>query len=201
MNALVGERISIITSKAQTTRHRIMGIVNGEDFQIVYSDTPGILKPNYKLQEGMMQFVSSALADADILLLVVDLTDDKSIEPETFDRIKKIQAPIILLLNKIDLVVTMKADEEEIRWKRLLPNAEIMKISALNEKNAEAVFNKIIAILPKHPAYYPKDELTDKPEKFFVAEIIREKFSEIFKRKFLIQLKLLWKNLKKMISL
>ena len=180
MNALVGERISIITSKAQTTRHRIMGIVNGEDFQIVYSDTPGILKPNYKLQEGMMQFVSSALADADILLLVVDLTDDKSIEPETFDRIKKIQAPIILLLNKIDLVVTMKADEEEIRWKRLLPNAEIMKISALNEKNAEAVFNKIIAILPEHPAYYPKDELTDKPEKFFVAEIIREKILRNF---------------------
>ena len=180
MNALVGERISIITSKAQTTRHRIMGIVNGEDFQIVYSDTPGILKPNYKLQEGMMQFLSSALADADILLLVVDLTDDKSIEPETFDRIKKIQAPIILLLNKIDLVVTMKADEEEIRWKRLLPNAEIMKISALNEKNAEAVFNKIIAILPEHPAYYPKDELTDKPEKFFVAEIIREKILRNF---------------------
>ena len=180
MNALVGERISIITSKAQTTRHRIMGIVNGEDFQIVYSDTPGILKPNYKLQEGMMQFVSSALADADILLLVVDLTDDKSIEPETFDRIKKIQAPIILLLNKIDLVVTMKADEEEIRWKRLLPNAEIMKISALNEKNAAAVFNKIIAILPEHPAYYPKDELTDKPEKFFVAEIIREKILRNF---------------------
>ena len=180
MNALVGERISIITSKAQTTRHRIMGIVNGEDFQIVYSDTPGILKPNYKLQEGMMQFVSSALADADILLLVVDLTDDKSIEPETFDRIKKIQAPIILLVNKIDLVVTMKADEEEIRWKRLLPNAEIMKISALNEKNAEAVFNKIIAILPEHPAYYPKDELTDKPEKFFVAEIIREKILRNF---------------------
>jgi GTPase len=180
MNALVGERISIITSKAQTTRHRIMGIVNGEDFQIVYSDTPGILKPNYKLQEGMMQFVSSALADADILLLVVDLTDDKSIEPETFDRIKKIQAPIILLLNKIDLVVTMKADEEEVRWKRLLPNAEIMKISALNEKNAEAVFNKIIAILPEHPAYYPKDELTDKPEKFFVAEIIREKILRNF---------------------
>lgn len=180
MNALVGERISIITSKAQTTRHRIMGIVNGEDFQIVYSDTPGILKPNYKLQEGMMQFVSSALADADILLLVVDLTDDKSIEPETFERIKKIQAPIILLLNKIDLVVTMKADEEEIRWKRLLPNAEIMKISALNEKNAEAVFNKIIAILPEHPAYYPKDELTDKPEKFFVAEIIREKILRNF---------------------
>ena len=180
MNALVGERISIITSKAQTTRHRIMGIVNGEDFQIVYSDTPGILKPNYKLQEGMMQFVSSALADADILLLVVDLTDDKSIEPETFDRIKKIQAPIILLLNKIDLVVTMKADEEEIRWKRLLPTAEIMKISALNEKNAENVFNKIIAILPEHPAYYPKDELTDKPEKFFVAEIIREKILRNF---------------------
>ena len=180
MNALVGERISIITSKAQTTRHRIMGIVNGEDFQIVYSDTPGILKPNYKLQEGMMQFVSSALADADILLLVVDLTYDKSIEPETFDRIKKIQAPIILLLNKIDLVVTMKSDEEEIRWKRLLPNAEIMKISALNEKNAEAVFNKIIAILPEHPAYYPKDELTDKPEKFFVAEIIREKILRNF---------------------
>lgn len=175
MNALVGERISIITSKAQTTRHRIMGIVNGDDFQIVYSDTPGILKPNYKLQEGMMQFVSSALADADILLLVVDLTDNKAIEAETFERIKKMEIPILVLLNKIDLVVTMKADEEEVRWRRLLPNAEIIKISALNEKNAEDVFHKIISILPEHPAYYPKDELTDKPEKFFVAEIVREK--------------------------
>lgn len=180
MNALVGERISIITSKAQTTRHRIMGIVNGEDFQIVYSDTPGILKPNYKLQEGMMQFVSSALADADILLLVVDLTDDKSIEPETFERIKKLPAPILLLLNKIDLVVDAKIEEEEKRWRRLLPNAEIMCVSALTGKNTEEIFKKIISILPEHPAYYPKDELTDKPEKFFVAEIIREKILKNF---------------------
>jgi GTP-binding protein Era len=182
MNALVGERISIITSKAQTTRHRIMGIVNGDDFQIVYSDTPGILKPQYKLQEGMMQFVSAALADADILLLVVDLTDDKSIEPETFQRIKKASVPILVLLNKTDLVVNSKIEEEEKRWRRLLPESEIMTVSALTGKNTEEIFKKIISLLPEHPAYYPKDELTDKPEKFFVAEIIREKILRNFQQ-------------------
>ncbi|MDQ3109464.1 MAG: GTPase Era [Bacteroidota bacterium] len=175
MNALVGERISIITSKAQTTRHRIMGIVNGDEFQVVYSDTPGILKPNYKLQEGMMQFVSSALADADILLLVVDLTDDKLIEDDTFARIKKINVPILVLLNKTDLVIDARVAEKEKRWRKELPDAEYMPVSALSGKNVEEVFKRIIDLLPEHPAYYPKDELTDKPEKFFVAEIIREK--------------------------
>jgi GTP-binding protein Era len=182
MNALVGERISIITSKAQTTRHRIMGIVNGDEFQVVYSDTPGILKPNYKLQEGMMQFVSSALADADILLLVVDLTDDKLIEEETFERIKKIGVPIMVLLNKSDLVIDARIEEKEKRWRKELPDAEYIAVSALSGKNVEMVFKRIIELLPEHPAYYPKDELTDKPEKFFVAEIIREKILHNFQQ-------------------
>jgi GTP-binding protein Era len=182
MNALVGERISIITSKAQTTRHRIMGIVNGENFQVVYSDTPGILKPNYKLQEGMMQFVSTALADADILLLVIDLTDEKLIEEATFERIKKTNVPILALLNKSDLVIDARIAEQEARWKKELPNAEFIPVSALTGKNVEEVFKRIIEILPEHPAYYPKDELTDKPEKFFVAEIIREKILQNFQQ-------------------
>jgi GTPase len=182
MNALVGERISIITSKAQTTRHRIMGIVNGDDFQVVYSDTPGILKPNYRLQQGMMQFVSTALADADILLLVVDLTDDKPIEEDTFRRIQKAKVPILLLLNKVDLVVNDRIAEKEKEWKEKLPSAEIIPVSALTGKNTELIFPRIISLLPEHPAYYPKDELTDKPERFFIAEIIREKVLRNFQQ-------------------
>lgn len=182
MNALVGERISIITSKAQTTRHRIMGIVNGEDFQVVYSDTPGILKPNYRLQQGMMQFVSTALADADILLLVVDLTDDKPIEEDTFRRIQRAKVPILLLLNKVDLVINDRIAEKEKEWKEKLPAAEIIPVSALNGKNTELIFPRIISLLPEHPAYYPKDELTDKPERFFIAEIIREKVLRNFQQ-------------------
>jgi GTP-binding protein Era len=175
MNALVGERISIITSKAQTTRHRIMGIVNGDDFQVVYSDTPGIIRPKYKLQEGMMQFVGTALMDADILLLVIDLTDDQPIEEQAYAKIKKAKVPVMILLNKSDLVDQKRVEERSAFWKNEFPQSEIIPVSALKEKNTAFVFERILALLPEHPAYFPKDELTDKPERFFVSEIVREK--------------------------
>lgn len=175
MNALVGERISIITSKAQTTRHRIMGIVNGEDFQVVYSDTPGIIVPKYKMQEGMMAFVGTALADADVLLLVDDLSDDRPIEENTFKKIKGAKVPVILILNKTDLVNEKVIAERSEKWKKDFPSAEIIPASALKGNDAEMILKKIISLLPEHPAYYPKDELTDRPERFFVSEIVREK--------------------------
>jgi GTPase len=175
MNALVGERISIITSKAQTTRHRIMGIVNGDDFQVVYSDTPGIIVPKYKLHEGMMQFVGTALADADIILLVVDLKDKEPIEPGTLEKIKRAKVPVLLLLNKTDIVKEDKLFPAIAKWTTDFPEAEIIPVSALTGTNVETVFKRILEILPEHPAYFPKDELTDKPERFFVAEIVREK--------------------------
>lgn len=175
MNALVGERISIITSKAQTTRHRIMGIVNGENFQVVYSDTPGIIRPKYKMQEGMMQFVGMALQDADILLLVIDLTDDELIEEGMYKRIKGAKIPVLVLLNKTDLVSKEKIEQVASFWKNELPASEIIPVSALKEQNTALVFDRILALLPEHPAYFDKDELTDKPERFFVSEIVREK--------------------------
>ena len=175
MNALVGERISIITSKAQTTRHRIMGIVNGENFQVVYSDTPGIIRPKYKMQEGMMQFVGMALQDADILLLVIDLTDDQLIEEGMYKRIKGAKIPVLVLLNKTDLVSKEKIEQVTTFWKNELPASEIIPVSALKEENTALVFDRILALLPEHPAYFDKDELTDKPERFFVSEIVREK--------------------------
>lgn len=175
MNALVGERISIITSKAQTTRHRIMGIVNGEDFQIVYSDTPGIIVPKYRMQEGMMSFVGTALADADVLLLVDDLSDDRPIEENTFKKIRDTKVPVILILNKTDLVNEKTIAERTAKWKKDFPAAEIIPASALKGNDAETILKKIIALLPEHPPYYPKDELTDRPERFFVSEIVREK--------------------------
>lgn len=175
MNALVGERISIITSKAQTTRHRIMGIVNGDDFQIVYSDTPGIIKPKYKMQEGMMQFVGTALADADILLLVIDLSDDQPIEESMYEKILKSPVKVIVLLNKTDLVKEAFVNERKAHWEKEFPKAEVIPVSALKEQNTELVFQRILFFLPEHPAYFSKDELTDKPERFFVSEIVREK--------------------------
>ncbi|GAB4142078.1 MAG: GTPase Era [Bacteroidia bacterium] len=175
MNALVGERLSIITSKAQTTRHRIMGIVNGEDFQIVYSDTPGILKPKYKLHEGMMQFVGTALADADILLFVVDLTNDVLPEELTYRKIKNSKAKVIVLLNKTDAVSADKVEDRKKFWQAEFPESEVLPVSALKHENTDLLFQRILENLPEHPAYYPKDDLTDKPERFFVSEIIREK--------------------------
>lgn len=177
MNALVGERISIITSKAQTTRHRIMGIVNGEDFQIVYSDTPGVLKPNYKLQESMLGFSNSALADADILLYVTDVIDSAEKNAFFLEKVQRMQdtTKIILIVNKIDLIDQQKLEALVDFWHKELPKAEIFPISALEKFNIETLFNHIKDLLPESPPFFDKDALTDKSERFFVTEIIREK--------------------------
>ena len=175
MNALVGERLSIITAKAQTTRHRIMGLVNTDDYQIVYSDTPGILKPSYKLQESMMTFVNTAITDADVFLYVTDVveTPDKNIE--YIDRLKKTSTPIILIINKVDLTTQEKLEVLVEQWKERLPEAMIIPASAKLNFNLEAIMSNIVRLLPEAPPYFPKDQLTDKPMRFFAAEIIREK--------------------------
>ncbi len=175
MNALVGERISIITSKAQTTRHRIMGIVNGDDFQIVYSDTPGVLKPNYRLQESMLGFSRSALSDADVLLYVTDVFDKSDRNADFVEMVKKNGAPIILIINKIDLIDQSRLEELVDYWKELLPQAEILPVSAMHKFNLEPLLKRIKELLPESPPFFDKDSLTDKPARFFVTEIIREK--------------------------
>ena len=175
MNALVGERISIITSKAQTTRHRILGIVNGDDFQIVYSDTPGVLKPNYRLQESMLSFSNSALSDADVLLYVTDVFDNYEKNKDFVEKVAQNTAPVVLIINKIDLINQLKLEELVEKWKLVLPKAEIFPISATEKFNIEPLFNRILALLPESPPFFDKDQLTDKPAKFFVTEIIREK--------------------------
>ncbi len=182
MNVLVGERLSIITSKAQTTRHRIMGIVSGEDFQIVYSDTPGVLKPNYKLQESMMEFVHTALTDADVILFVTDIYEDIKIEEKILQKIKNTKVPVLLLVNKIDLADQEKLEAKVQYWKTEVPNAEVIPVSALEKFNVNYVFDRIIALLPESPGFYDKEQLTDKPEKFFVSEIIREKILMNYKK-------------------
>ena len=175
MNVLVGERLSIITSKMQTTRHRIKGIVSGEDFQIVYSDTPGILKPNYKLQESMMQYVETALVDADVILYVTDVVEKQDKNSEFLAKIRHSNAPVIILINKIDL----SSQDEVLKlyrfWNDLLPAADIYAVSATEKFNIAPVFDRILELLPENPPYFPKDELTDRNERFFVTEIIREK--------------------------
>ena len=175
MNALVGERISIITSKSQTTRHRILGIVNGEDFQIVYSDTPGIIKPNYKLQEKMMDFVSLSFDDADVFLYVTDVVESAEKNAEYIERLSKVKIPVLCLINKIDLASAEEIENLRLFWESRLPNAKIFEISALNGTNLDTVFNEIVSLLPEGPAWFPKDQLTDKTERFIVSEIIREK--------------------------
>lgn len=175
MNALVGEKISIITSKAQTTRHRIMGIVNGEDFQIVYSDTPGVLKPNYKLQESMLNFSTGALTDADIILYVTDVVESFSKNQSFLEKVKKQSAPVMLIINKIDLTNQEKLIELVEKWKEVLPDTEIIPISATNNFNLDHLLKRIKAQLPDSPPFFEKDALTDKPARFFVTEIIREK--------------------------
>ncbi|MBL0046748.1 MAG: GTPase Era [Bacteroidetes bacterium] len=182
MNALVGEKISIITSKAQTTRHRIMGIVSGDDFQIVYSDTPGVLAPNYKLHESMMKFVSSALSDADIILFVTDIFEDTKIDAATLEKIKQATVPVMLVINKVDLSTQEKLEEKTAYWKNEIPKAEIIPMSALRKFNVNYLFDRILALLPESPAYYEKDQFTDKPEKFFVSEIIREKILKFYSK-------------------
>ena len=176
MNALVGERISIITSKAQTTRHRIMGIVNGEDFQIVYSDTPGVLKPNYKLQESMLGFSQSALTDADVLLYVTDVLDSAEKNAFFLDKVKKMDhTNTILIINKIDLIDQKKLEELVEFWRKELPNSELFPLSAAEKFGINQLFERIKALLPDSPPFFDKDALTDRPERFFVNEIIREK--------------------------
>lgn len=187
MNQLVGERISIATFKAQTTRHRIMGIVNTDDMQIVFSDTPGVLKPNYKLQESMLAFSESALKDADVLLYVTDIVENPEKNIDFLDKVKKMTIPVLLLINKIDQTPQLlsldgkqKSPNEVIadlvdKWHTLLPNAEILPISALNKFGTDMLLRRIKDLLPDSPPYFDKDQLTDKPARFFVSEIIREK--------------------------
>ena len=175
MNNLVGERISIITSKSQTTRHRIKGIVNGDDFQIVYSDTPGVLKPNYKLQESMMKFSTSALVDADIIIYVTDVVETIDKNEEFLKKVQNSTVPVLLIINKIDLTDQAKLLKLYDRWKEKIPQAEIFPMSAKENFNVENLFNRILELLPEGEPYFAKDEVTDLPSKFFVTEIIREK--------------------------
>ena len=175
MNQLVGERISIATFKAQTTRHRIMGIVNTDDMQIVFSDTPGVLKPNYKMQEMMLAFSESALADADILLYVTDVIENPEKNMDFLDKVKKMNIPVLLLINKIDESDQTKLGDIVEKWHALLPNAEILPISAKNKFGTDMLLKRIKELLPESPAFFDKDQLTDKPARFFVSEIIREK--------------------------
>jgi GTP-binding protein Era len=182
MNALVGEKLSIITSKAQTTRHRIMGIVNGEDFQIVYSDTPGILRPRYKLQETMMNFVNTALSDADMILYVTDVTEHSANEGEYIDRIKKSGIHVIVAVNKIDLTNQDELEKIVDSWHEAFPGSPIIPLSALKNFNLDSLLNSILDKLPENPPFFPKDQLTDKYERFFASEIIREKILLNYKK-------------------
>ena len=175
MNQLVGERISIATFKAQTTRHRIMGIVNTDDMQIVFSDTPGVLKPNYKMQEMMLAFSESALADADVLLYVTDVVENPEKNIDFLEKVKKMSIPVLLLINKIDQSDPQKLGDIVEKWHSLLPNAEILPISAKNKFGVDMLLKRIKELLPESPAFFDKDQLTDKPARFFVSEIIREK--------------------------
>ena len=182
MNALVGERLSIITAKAQTTRHRILGIVNGEEFQVVFSDTPGIIRPAYDLETSMMDAVISAFVDADVLLYMVEIGEKGLKDEAFFEKLKQSKVPVMLLLNKIDTTHQEELENQVQYWQELLPNVEIYPISALENFNVETVFNRILELLPESPAFYPKDQLTDRPERFFVNEIVREKILLQYKK-------------------
>ena len=182
MNSWVGEKISIITSKAQTTRHRILGIINGDDFQVVLSDTPGVIKPNYQMQNSMMEFVKGAIEDSDILIYMIEIGETKIKDEVLFSKIEKIKTPLIVLINKIDT-----SNQEDLQvsieyWKNKLPKAEIFPISALTGFYVEEIFNHIIEKLPIYPPYFPKDQITDKPERFFVNESIREQILKNYEK-------------------
>jgi len=181
MNSLVGEKLSIITSKAQTTRHRIMGIVNGDDFQIVYSDTPGILKPRYKLQEAMMNFVNTALRDADVILYVTDVTEKPLVEKEYTERIKASGIPVIIAINKIDLSNQAELEKIAEAWHTAFPESPVIPLSALKKFNLASLLDAILKRLPEGEPYFPKDQLTDKYERFFASEILREKVLKNYK--------------------
>lgn len=182
MNRMVGERLSIITAKAQTTRHRIMGMINGPDFQIVYSDTPGILKPQYELHKSMMRFVKDSLEDADVVLFVTELNDTYSPEDESLGLLRRTEAPVLLLINKVDQAKGNEVVDKIKEWEASGLATEVIPVSALENLNIAKVFDAIISRLPQHPPFFPKDELTDKPEKFFAAEIIREKIFLNYKK-------------------
>ena len=182
MNALVGDKLSIITSKAQTTRHRILGIVNGEDYQIVYSDTPGILKPKYKLQETMLKSVTGALSDADVLLYMTDYLDDPSKNAGFVEKLKQVDTPLLLLVNKIDIKTGSGLKETVEKWMAIFEDVQIIPISALKKINLDVVLSEIIKLLPESPPYFPDDQLTDKTERFLVSEIIREKIILFYKQ-------------------
>lgn len=180
MNRLVGEKISIITSKSQTTRHRIKGIVNTEEYQIVFSDTPGVVKPSYKMQEYMLEFSKSALIDADILLYVTDVVENIEKNLDFIEKVNKSEIPVLLVLNKIDLTTQDKLEALFDKWKSLIPQAEIFPISATENFNVDNLYKRIIELLPEGEPYFPKDELTDLPARFFVNEIIREKILQYY---------------------
>ncbi len=182
MNAFIGEKLSIITSKAQTTRHRILGIVNGDDFQVILSDTPGIIKPAYELQASMMDFVKSAFEDADVLIYMVEIGEKELKDEGFFNKITNSKIPVLLLLNKIDGSNQEQLEEQAELWQNKVPNAEFFPISALTGFNVKEVFDRIIELLPESPPFYPKDQLTDKPERFFVNETIREKILMHYKK-------------------
>lgn len=182
MNAMVGEKLSIITSKAQTTRHRIFGIVNGEDFQVVFSDTPGIIKPAYELQSSMMNFVKSAFEDADVMLYMVEIGEQGLKDELFFKKISTSKTPVLLLLNKIDTSDQVQLEQQIEYWQGVLPNVEIYPISALENFNVKEVFDRILELLPEGPPYFPKDQITDKPERFFVNETVREKILLQYKK-------------------
>ena len=181
MNALVGERISIITAKAQTTRHRIMGILSGDNFQIVYSDTPGIIKPQYALHKSMMHFVNGSLEDADIILLVVDI-NEKLEEDETFAKLSKTNTPVVLVINKIDLAKGTQLEDKMQYFQEKVKADKVLAVSALEKINIDSLFGTIMDLLPEHPPYFPQEELTDKPERFFASEIIREQIFLNYKK-------------------
>ena len=182
MNELVGERLSIITSKAQTTRHRIMGILNGENFQMVFSDTPGIVKPVYKLHENMMHLVRSAFTDADIVLYVTDVVETRDKHEDYITKLKKVRVPVVVAINKSDLSDTAAIEVLVNEWKQLLPKATVLPISALFRQNLRILFDTLLENLPEGPVYYPEDSLTDRPERFFVSEIVREKIFLNYKK-------------------
>ena len=175
MNALVGEKLSIVTAKAQTTRHRIMGIVNGEDYQLVFSDTPGILRPSYKLQESMMNFVETAIGDADVILYVTDVVEKSTKNEEYIEKLNKVSSPVILIINKIDLSNQKDLEMLNEKWRELVPRAEIFPVSAQEKFNISPLLNRIIQLIPESPAWYDKDVFTDRNLRFFASEIIREK--------------------------
>ncbi|MEW7278622.1 GTPase Era [Aquimarina sp. 2201CG1-2-11] len=182
MNAFIGEKLSIITSKAQTTRHRILGIVNSDDFQVILSDTPGVIKPAYELQESMMGFVKSAFEDADVLIYMIEIGEKELKDEAFFTKITNAKIPVLLLINKIDQSNQEQLEEQVQFWAQKVPNAEMYPISALEKFNVKEVFDRIVELLPESPPFYPKDQLTDKPERFFVNEAIREKILLHYKK-------------------